>query len=424
MTEPTPQHGGHAAPPIDTPGAPPRTGASIPPGYKQTEVGVIPEGWVVKPLGDITSIRNQKVMPENVDAATLCIELEHIGQGNGCLVGRSTARESTSLKYRFEAGDVLFGRLRSYLRKYWLANTDGICTTEIWPLVADPEKVESSFLFAVVQTGKFIETASVSYGTHMPRADWGVVRTFQTALPPLAEQRAIAEALSDVDALLESLDRLIAKKRDVKQGTMQRLLTGQTRLPGFDGAWEVRRLGEICDIAMGRTPSRLVPAYWGAGHTWLSISDLKDKEVSTSKEQITELAASTMTVVQKGTLLMSFKLSIGRLAFAGSDLYTNEAICSFNNLKANAEYLYYALGRTDFALYGKQAVKGYTLNQDSLNQIEVALPPPAEQRAIAAVLADMDAEIALLETRREKTRRLKQGMMQELLTGRRRLVES
>lgn len=119
---------------------------------------------------------------------------------------------------------------------------------------------------------------------------------------------------------------------------------------------------------------------------------------------------------------MSFKLSIGRLCFAGCDLYTNEAICGFNNLLANSDYLYYALSRTDFSLYGKQAVKGYTLNKKSLALVEVALPSDEEQAAVANVLSAMDEEMAELERRLAKTSELKQGMMQELLTGRTRLV--
>jgi len=225
-----------------------------------------------------------------------------------------------------------------------------------------------------------------------------------------------------MDALLCALESLIAKKRDLKQAAMQQLLTGNTRLPGFNGEWAVKRLGEICDISIGRTPPRLNSAMWGDGHVWLSIADLKSKVVSESKEQITAFAAESMTVVPKGTLLMSFKLSIGRLCFAGCDLFTNEAICSFNNLQEDADFLYYALGRTDFSLYGKQAVKGYTLNKESLNLVEVRLPSAEEQIAIATVIADIDAELTALEARRDKTRALKQAMMQELLTGKTRLV--
>ena len=241
-------------------------------------------------------------------------------------------------------------------------------------------------------------------------------------LPSLPEQRAIAQVLSDVDALITALDRLIDKKRDLKQAAMQQLLTGNTRLPGFSGIWELKTLGTICEISIGRTPPRLNRAYWGRGHVWLSIADIQSKVVSCSKEEITDLAAATMSVIPKETLLMSFKLSIGRLCFAGCDLYTNEAICSFNNPQANASYLYYALSRTDLSLYGKQAVKGYTLNKESLKLIEVLLPPSPEQTAIATVLSDMDAELSALEARRDKTRALKQGMMQELLTGKTRLL--
>lgn len=258
--------------------------------------------------------------------------------------------------------------------------------------------------------------------TGVPHINLGILRKIYVPSPPIVEQKAIATALSDMDALISGLDQLIAKKRDIKQATMQQLLTGQTRLPGFSGEWEVKRLGELSQISMGRTPSRMYGAYWGAGYKWLSIADMKGKFISDSSEEITELAAKQMTIIPKGTLLMSFKLSIGRLAFSGCDLFTNEAICSFNNLKASAEYLYYALQRVDFSLYGKQAVKGFTLNKASLQQVEVAIPPVEEQAAIATVLSDIDAELTALEARRDKAKQLKQGMMQELLTGRIRLV--
>ncbi len=129
-----------------------------------------------------------------------------------------------------------------------------------------------------------------------------------------------------------------------------------------------------------------------------------------------------MNVIPKGTLIMSFKLSLGKLAFTGEDMYSNEAICSFNKLKAESVYLYYQMQRVNFADYGKQAVKGYTLNKESLNSIVVSFPSLPEQKAIAAILSEMDAELEALEERLSKTRDLKQGMMQELLTGRTRLV--
>ncbi len=186
--------------------------------------------WETKRLGEFVSIRNHKVLPSNVPLNTPCVELDHIGQGNGRLLGCSTAQHSTSTKYRFFSGDVLFGRLRSYLRKFWLADWDGICTIEIWPLETDPQQADNGFLYAIVQCDQFIEAASISYGTHMPHADWGVMRNFGVCLPQVQEQRAIATVLSDMDAEIAALERRRDKTRAVKQSMMQQLLTGRVRL--------------------------------------------------------------------------------------------------------------------------------------------------------------------------------------------------
>lgn len=186
--------------------------------------------WETKRLGDAASIRNDKVFPAAVTSDTPCVELEHIAQGDAKLLTCSTASESTSVKYTFRVGDVLFGRLRSYLRKFWLADRDGICTTEIWPLTVDPRQAAGGFLLGLVQTDRFIEAASISYGTHMPRADWGVMRAFEVRLPPLDEQYAIAEVLADMKFEIEALERRRDTVEQIKQGMMQQLLTGRIRL--------------------------------------------------------------------------------------------------------------------------------------------------------------------------------------------------
>jgi type I restriction enzyme S subunit len=349
---------------------------------------------------------------------------DHIEPGTGKLLAKTTAGEQRAIsgKYAFSAGDIVYSKIRPYLKKAILADFVGLCSADMYPL-RPVEGIDAGYILPTLlghRFTKYAETVSVRSG--MPKINREELADFSVAVPPLPEQRAIATALSDVDALLDGLDRLIAKKRDLKQATMQQLLTGQTRLPGFSGEWEIRRLGEICDISIGRTPARLNQSFWGRGHKWLSIADLQSKVISESKEEVTDAGAALMSMVPAGTLLMSFKLSIGRLAFAGCDLYTNEAICAFNHLQADAAFMYYALGRTDFSLYGKQAVKGYTLNSESLRSVEVRLPSNEEQVAISTLLADMDDEIVALEARRDKTRALKQGMMQELLTGKTRLV--
>ncbi len=186
--------------------------------------------WKTKRLGEIASIRNQKVLPSDVGADTLCVELDHIGQGNGRLLEYSRAQDSTSSKYRFFSGDVLFGRLRSYLRKFWHADRDGICTTEIWPLMTDPQQADGGFLHAVVQSDRFIQASGISYGTHMPRADWDVVRNLEIHLPPIREQQAIAVVLADMDSEIAALETRKDKTHDLKRAMMQDLLTGKRRL--------------------------------------------------------------------------------------------------------------------------------------------------------------------------------------------------
>jgi|BarGraIncu00421A_1022006.scaffolds.fasta_scaffold02042_3 type I restriction enzyme S subunit len=198
-------------------------------------------------------------------------------------------------------------------------------------------------------------------------------------------------------------------------------MNGRATLDPLPAGWTVQLLGEMARITMGRTPSRAVRAYWGPGHPWLSIGDMKAKRIAETKEEITDAAVADMTVIPRGTLMMSFKLTLGRLAFAARDMYTNEAICSLRNPRVDPEYLYYALSRVDYSLVGKQAVKGYTLNLESLNLLEVPVPTPEEQRAIAATLSHIDTlDDRLTELIAKKTD-VRQAVAQELLTGRTRL---
>jgi type I restriction enzyme S subunit len=186
--------------------------------------------WEVVEFGDIVSIRNDKVVASSTPAGTQCVELESIGsEGSGRLV-MSTDAIGMSSKYSFKKGDVLFGRLRAYLRKYWLATFDGICSTEIWPLIARDTRLCSGFLHLLVQTEGFVNAAGVSYGTHMPRSDWSVLKKFLVRIPSVTEQTAIAAVLSDIDAELAALEVRREKTRALKQAMMQELLTGKTRL--------------------------------------------------------------------------------------------------------------------------------------------------------------------------------------------------
>lgn len=158
------------------------------------------------------------------------------------------------------------------------------------------------------------------------------------------------------------------------------------------------KLSTLLDISIGRTPSRSKPEYWGDGHPWVSIRDLDSKTVVETKEQITDQAISEARckIVKKGTLLFSFKLTIGKMAFAGCDLFTNEAIAAFaikNDKELNQDFLYYALQAATYS-GSNQAVMGKTLNSKSLANIEIPLPPLDDQVRIAQLLGKVEDLIA------------------------------
>ena len=407
----------------------------VPPRYKQTEVGVIPGDWEALSVGSMGEVVAGKALAAKAPGLQRpYLRTKNVFDGlidiDDVLSMPMTDEEFA--RYELRDGDVLLNEGQSLE----LVGRCSIYRSEF----PEPCAIQNQLIRFRARSG-----VSPAFAAHLFRycqkagvfaqialqttsvAHLGVSRfqNLMLAWPVSeAEQHVIAAALSDVDDLISSLGKLISKKRAVKTAAMQQLLTGKQRLPGFSGEWEVRRLGEVARIAMGRTPSRAVQAYWGRGYPWLSIANLNAKYLTDTKEEITATAAADMRVIPEGTLVMSFKLTIGKLAFTGRDMYSNEAICSFNDLKADAEFLYHILGRTDFSLYGKQAVKGYTLNTESLNAVEIPYPTLEEQTAIATVLSDMDAEISALEARREKTQQVKQGMMQELLRGRTRLIRS
>lgn len=184
--------------------------------------------WSATTFGEVATTSRDRVSPREVEGRV--VELEHLAPGRGKVLGDADVRSAVSLKTVFVEGDVLFGKLRAYLRKYWLADRGGYCSTEIWALRARPGVSIGSYIRYIVERAEFIDTAITAYGTHMPRSDWRVVSQFEFDLPPMDEQRAIAEVLLDVDREIEALERRLKTARAIKQGIIEGLITGRTRL--------------------------------------------------------------------------------------------------------------------------------------------------------------------------------------------------
>jgi len=248
------------------------------------------------------------------------------------------------------------------------------------------------------------------------------------AIPPLEEQRSISQALSDVDALIAALDKTIAKKQAIKAATMQQLLTGKKRLPGFGGEWEVKQLRELAHIQRGASPRPIDNPIWFNNNSlvgWVRISDVtrSGMYLRETEQKLSPLGVQHSRPVAKNNLIMSICATVGRPIITEIDVCIHDGFVVFDSLQAVQLFMYYVLKwiEPDWSKHG-QTGSQMNLNTELINGTTVHVPPSPEQTAIATVLSDMDTEIAALETRLAKTQALKQGMMQALLTGRVRLV--
>jgi len=253
------------------------------------------------------------------------------------------------------------------------------------------------------------------------------------AVPPTEdEQKKIAKALTDADALVDSLEQLLTKKRQIKQGAMQELLTGKRRLPGFSCDWKERKLGELADIRSGGTPSTRQADLWDGGLPWCTPTDITAlagrKYIFITERTISEkgLKASSAELLPAGTVVMTSRATIGECAIASGTLSTNQGFKNFvPNNATSGEFLYYLLGTQQQAFLALCSGSTFLeIGKRQLAEFTVRCPDDlSEQHAIAESLSDMDADIAAVEVRLAKARDLKQAMAQALLTARIRLVE-
>lgn len=261
--------------------------------------------------------------------------------------------------------------------------------------------------------------------------DTKLVQAFKIWLPDVNEQRAIATALSDVDALIAGLEKLIAKKRDLKQAAMQQLLTGQTRLPGFSGEWARNDLKKLVSTPITDGP-HLTPTFYETGVPFLSVNNLANNRIDWSDLRFISKADdeifSRKCKPRKGDVLLGKAASVGKVAIVEDDIDFNiwSPIALIRaGAQVNAKFLYYQLLSADcitqVLLLTNSSSQG-NIGMGDIEKLQISYPCYEEQMAIATVLAEMDAELVVIETRLAKSRDLKHGMMQELLTGRTRLI--
>ncbi|MDN5536944.1 restriction endonuclease subunit S [Comamonas sp.] len=410
----------------------------VPKGYKQTEVGVIPEDWkvtLVEELGKFSKgrgIRKDEASTGDIP----CVRYgeiythhhDYIRQFNS-RISKSVALTSTPIKQ----GDILFagsGETKAEIGKCvaFINNIEAYAGGDI--LIFSPKKDYSIFLGYLLNSPVVTkQKASKGQGDAVVHISASALASVKIPLPDIAEQQAIAEALSDADTLIESLEQLIAKKRQIKQGAMQELLTGQRRLPGFSGEWEVKSLEVIADIDPEQLNSKTFPDY---EFKYISLEDVDFGSLVSHSLQIFSSAPSrARRKLKKNDILVSTV----RPNLKSHLWFKNDGadwICStgFSVIRchegvANPGYVFSHLfaenvnKQIDALLTGSNYP---AINSRDVRQLEIPLPELDEQVAISCILNDLELEVVALESRLDKARQIKQAMMQELLTGRIRLI--
>ena len=323
------------------------------------------------------------------------VGLEHLIPQEIKFSGYDVDTENTFTK-TFKKGQILFGRRRAYLKKAAIADFDGICSGDITVIEAIPGKVDPLLLPFIIQNDKFFDYAvSRSAGGLSPRVKWEHLKDYEFDLPPIEEQRILADKLWAAYRLKESYKKLLTATQEMVKSQFIEMFGNQNT---NDKGWTESLVKDEFKLSMGKTPARNNPECWDNGtHKWVSISDMSSytRYTGDTSEYITDyaIADSGIKAVPKGTIIMSFKLSIGRTAITSEDLYTNEAIMAFagfDEKKFNIDFLHFLIANKNWLLGAKQAVKGQTLNKESIGNAKIIIPPIEAQEEFASIYNQAD----------------------------------
>lgn len=409
--------------------------------FKQTELGPIPEDWNICTLGTVSDIKTGPFgsalhASDYVRFGTPIITVEHLGEPyiihalNIPLVGLEDKKRLS--QYTLRTGDIVYSRVGSVDRNSVVTEKE-----DGWLFSGRLLRVRNTGTYYAPYLGYHLNSynakkriVSSAVGLGMPSINTKILGEHEILLPNnIDEQKKIAEALNDVDALIRELDDLTEKKKEVLQGAMQELLTGRCRLPGFSKPWKRLPLKDCGYFIGGGTPSTDNPLFWNGEIPWISSSDLvKSRLFSlsiTRKISDEAISASSTKRCPKNTLLIVSRVGVGKVDIAPCEVCTSQ---DFTNLVL---YDGYDVTFIAYCLIPCLAVKSFEVQGTSIQGIstkevkELQLTIPSnieEQEAISSILRDMDTEIVELEAKREKYAAIRQGMMQQLLTGKIRLI--
>lgn len=398
-----------------------------------------PADWVTIQLGDILEFKNglnkeKKYFGTGTPIVNFMDVLKYPILTKDRVNGRVTLTRDEIERFSARTGDVFFTRTSESVEEIGTASVlceaipDAVFSGFVLRGRAKSKRLDPTFLAYALQS-RDVRNQVISTATYTTRAltNGRSLSRVRLPVPPIGEQISIGSAMVDVDELIAGLERLISKKQKIRHGMMYELLTGSTRLPGFNDTWRNVKLGEVASMGSGGTPSSKVAKFYGGGIPWVSISDMTagGKYIHHTEKTLTTegVSASAARLYDPNVVLYAMYASIGECSLAVGRVSSSQAILGISpGSSLDREFLYYYLTRIrpQVKTMGQQGTQS-NLNAGMVRKFELKLPTLSEQRAIATVLSDADKELDALTSKLSQSRSIKLGMMQELLTGRTRL---
>ena len=399
----------------------------VPEGYKKTKVGIVPEDWEMMRMGDIAEVvtgttPSTKKKEYYEDGKYPWITPTDITENKYISRSERYLTEKGLKEGRFiPAGSLLVTCIAS-IGKNAILTVDGSCNQQINAILPNIDYSNEFLYYLICDKVDYIKSFAGKTATKI--INKSTFESLKFLVPSLLEQKSIAKILSTWDKAIELKEQLIEKKKEQKKGLMQILLTGEVRLPGFNGEWEVKRLGEISSILRGASPRPISDSKWFDENSevgWVRISDVtKANKVLTETEQyLSPEGIAKSRKAKKDNIIMSICATVGKPIYTGFDVCIHDGFVVFDKLSVDKEFFYYILLQKEksWKKYG-QTGSQMNLNTDIVGNEKVNIPPLfEEQKAIAQVLSTADKEIELLEEELEQLKLQKKGLMQLLLTG-------
>lgn len=386
--------------------------------------------WAEFILKDVVDLRSEKYNPQKSDKNYKCIELEHLSQETGEIIGSISSLEQKSIKNKFYKDDILYGKLRPYLRKYAYCTFEGVCSSEIW--VLNSTTLNNRLLFYYIQTNEFQSVANISSGTKMPRADWNKLKLKKIKVPSLPEQTKIADFLSTVDDKIQNQQDKITHLENIKKGFMQKIFSRKIRFKDDGGEefpeWEEKKLKEIVTLNgrigfRGYTVQDIVKK--GEGAISLSPSNIIDGNIDIINTNLTYISMykyneSPEIKIEKNDIVLTKTASVGRCGIVKNtdELMTiNPQMVIIRSDNINMYFLNYQLNNQliQKELF-RRTVGGVvpTINQEEIYKIKIKVPCSKEQQKIVDFLSLFDEKISTEKETLEHLKQLKKGLLQQV----------